>query len=98
MYRQATAKVDHYLKCLLIFLIKTYQIVFSPFLGANCRFYPSCSSYAKEAVQRFGSFKGILLVIGRLLRCHPFCSGGVDEVPQCDKQLLELKKKQGLKF
>ncbi len=62
-------------------LIKVYRFFISPLLGENCRFYPSCSNYALEAIQRHGAFAGSVLTIKRLLRCHPFCEGGIDPVP-----------------
>ncbi|HXY76021.1 MAG TPA: membrane protein insertion efficiency factor YidD [Steroidobacteraceae bacterium] len=63
------------------FLIQLYQWTVSPFLGPRCRFYPSCSQYALEAVQRFGVWRGGALAIHRLARCHPFHPGGFDPVP-----------------
>jgi uncharacterized protein len=66
---------------LLRFLIRAYQLGISPLLGARCRFYPSCSQYALEAVSRHGSFKGSWLAMRRLARCHPFHAGGYDPVP-----------------
>lgn len=65
----------------LIFLVRGYQIVLSPLLPASCRFLPSCSVYAVEALQRHGAAKGLMLTIRRLSRCHPFCAGGYDPVP-----------------
>jgi len=67
---------------LLIFAIKAYQYLLSPILGGRCRFEPSCSHYAIEAISRFGARKGLLLSLKRLLRCHPFSSGGYDPVPK----------------
>lgn len=61
--------------------IRLYQLVLSPLLGRNCRFSPSCSSYAIEALGRFGIVKGGILSIRRLGRCHPFGSSGFDPVP-----------------
>nr|WP_231887746.1 membrane protein insertion efficiency factor YidD [Thermodesulfatator autotrophicus] len=61
--------------------IKLYQILVSPLWPQCCRFYPSCSQYAFEAVSRFGVLKGSFLAIFRLLRCHPFSDGGFDPVP-----------------
>ncbi|MFZ2631894.1 MAG: membrane protein insertion efficiency factor YidD [Desulfosalsimonadaceae bacterium] len=69
------------IKYLLTCLIKIYQIVLSPLLGPACRFYPSCSQYAIEAISRYGALKGGLLAVKRILRCHPFHPGGVDPVP-----------------
>ncbi len=69
------------MKKIALALIKGYKILISPLLGKNCRFYPTCSEYTHEAIQKFGLFKGILLGTKRLLKCHPFHSGGVDHVP-----------------
>lgn len=69
-----------YVKIALISLISLYQILFSPLLGRNCRFYPTCSAYAKEAIIKKGIFKGILLSLWRILRCNPFNKGGFDPV------------------
>ncbi|PMP68208.1 MAG: membrane protein insertion efficiency factor YidD [Thermodesulfobacterium geofontis] len=69
-------------KKLIIKFIQFYQKfispIFSTYLGINCRFYPSCSQYAKEAIERFGLLKGGYLGFKRFLRCHPFSSGGYD--------------------
>lgn len=70
------------MRALLIGIIKTYRYVVSPWLGNRCRFYPSCSCYAEEAVARFGALRGGWLTVRRLARCHPFCAGGVDPVPE----------------
>lgn len=67
---------------LLIMLIRLYQILLSPILGKNCRFYPTCSSYGIQSLKRFGFFKGIYLTIKRLIKCHPFNDGGFDPVPE----------------
>jgi putative membrane protein insertion efficiency factor len=64
---------------LFIFL---YQKLVSPLLPPSCRYYPSCSAYAAEALHRHGPFKGSLLAARRLLRCHPWAPGGVDTVPR----------------
>jgi len=65
----------------LMALITAYRRWVSPFLGPHCRFAPSCSAYALEAVQRHGAVRGGALAVRRLLRCHPFNAGGVDPVP-----------------
>ncbi|HDN67603.1 MAG: membrane protein insertion efficiency factor YidD [Candidatus Latescibacterota bacterium] len=70
------------MKKILISIIKGYQLFISPLLGANCRFYPPCSTYSMQALQRFGLLKGGLLSIRRILRCHPLCPGGYDPVPE----------------
>ena len=61
--------------------IRFYQLAFSPLLGPACRFYPSCSQYALEAIERFGVLRGSYLAARRLARCHPFHPGGYDPVP-----------------
>ena len=67
---------------IIISLIRAYQYLLSPFFGQHCRFYPSCSSYAVNAVQEHGVIKGLSLAIRRLGRCHPWHEGGYDPVPQ----------------
>ena len=62
-------------------LIRGYQLVVSPWLGVRCRFHPSCSNYALDALSRHGALRGSLLAGGRLCRCHPFNPGGYDPVP-----------------
>tara|TARA_B110000467_G_C18289677_1_gene463970 strand:+ start:164 stop:400 length:237 start_codon:yes stop_codon:yes gene_type:complete len=66
---------------LIITGIKGYQRFISPLLGSNCRFQPTCSSYAIEAINRFGAIKGSWLASKRILRCHPLNEGGDDPVP-----------------
>lgn len=69
------------LRSVIVLFLKAYKYCLSPFLGNHCRFYPSCSSYAMESVQRFGVIRGGWLSIRRLGRCHPWHPGGVDPVP-----------------
>ncbi len=70
------------MKNVCLVLIRAYQTVLGPFFGGNCRFYPSCSQYAAEAIERHGTRRGSRLALRRLLRCHPFSPGGVDLVPE----------------
>ena len=72
------------MKTLLLILIKLYQKVVSPHFLPRCRFYPTCSAYAYEAVLVHGFFLGSFLSISRILRCHPWSKGGVDTVPEKD--------------
>lgn len=66
---------------LLIALLRAYQRILSPLLGSHCRFYPSCSQYAIESLNRFGVIKGCWLIMKRVLKCHPLNPGGNDPVP-----------------
>ena len=70
------------MRFMLIAIIKFYKYFISPLLGSNCRFYPSCSSYSLEALQRHGAMIGSYLTLKRLLKCHPFHQGGIDPVPE----------------
>ncbi|MDR3416382.1 MAG: membrane protein insertion efficiency factor YidD [Nevskia sp.] len=69
------------MRWLLVGLIRIYQKLLSPLLGPRCRFHPSCSQYAIEALQRHGLFKGGWLALRRVSRCHPLHPGGEDPVP-----------------
>jgi putative membrane protein insertion efficiency factor len=66
-------------------LIRLYQLTLSPWLGPSCRFTPTCSAYAMEAIDRHGALHGARLAIKRLLRCHPFGGAGYDPVPELDE-------------
>lgn len=66
---------------IVIGFIRFYQLVISPLKGPTCRFYPTCSAYAIEAVKKYGAIKGLYLAIKRILKCHPFHDGGYDPVP-----------------
>ena len=70
------------MKRLLILLIRFYQQAISPFKQRCCKYYPTCSNYALEAIERFGALKGSLLALYRILRCNPFSRGGYDPVPE----------------
>jgi putative membrane protein insertion efficiency factor len=65
----------------LLLAIEAYRVALSPLLGGHCRYWPTCSHYAEEAVRRHGAWRGLGLSVRRLLRCHPFHAGGVDLVP-----------------
>lgn len=67
---------------LLIALIRLYQFLLSPWIGHHCRFFPTCSNYAVDAIERFGAMRGAYLTIRRLLKCHPWHPGGIDPVPE----------------
>lgn len=66
----------------LILLVRGYQVLLSPLLPPSCRFLPTCSEYARQALEVHGPVKGLFLAAWRLLRCHPFCAGGYDPVPE----------------
>jgi putative membrane protein insertion efficiency factor len=72
------------MKTALLFLLRAYKFGISPFLGQNCRFYPSCSVYAAQAISEHGAMKGGILAARRLGRCHPWHPGGCDPVPPGD--------------
>jgi putative membrane protein insertion efficiency factor len=63
-------------------LIRTYQVLISSWMPPRCRFYPSCSQYMLQAVDRFGPFRGTLMGLRRLMKCHPFNDGGYDPLPE----------------
>ena len=67
---------------ILIALIKVYRFTLSPFIGQHCRFTPTCSQYATEAIEQYGSLKGSWMAVRRLSKCHPFHTGGWDPVPE----------------
>ena len=69
------------MKTVALFLIRAYQLTLSPLLGNRCRYFPTCSAYAREAIDKYGFLRGTSLGIRRLLKCHPFHAGGIDPVP-----------------
>jgi putative membrane protein insertion efficiency factor len=66
---------------LLVWLLRAYQLLLSPMLGQNCRFYPTCSNYSIEAIRTHGAARGSLLALRRVCKCHPWNDGGFDPVP-----------------
>jgi len=69
------------MKRLLLALIDGYRLLLSPWFGTQCRFYPTCSTYAREAIETHGAWRGAWLALWRILRCNPWHPGGVDPVP-----------------
>lgn len=82
------------MKYILIFFIKIYKKIISPIKKPCCRFYPTCSQYALDAIRIHGALKGSYLSIKRILRCNPFCPGGADPVPP-KITVKNLKKRKG---
>jgi hypothetical protein len=74
-------KLTQYLAIPFVFLIKFYQILISPVLPSSCRYMPTCSEYSKEALKKYGLFKGGWLGVKRISRCHPWGGNGYDPVP-----------------
>lgn len=70
------------MKHVLLWLVRFYQTAISPYKKPSCKYYPTCSNYALEAIERFGAFKGTCLALYRILRCNPFSRGGFDPVPE----------------
>jgi putative membrane protein insertion efficiency factor len=70
--------------------IRAYQLLLSPLFGSRCRYYPSCSEYAVQAIQRFGILRGLILAAWRLLRCNPWSHGGLDYVE--DQRLFAARR------
>ena len=68
------------MKVVLILIIRAYRLLISPLLPPSCRFTPTCSEYAMQAIEKYGALRGFYLAVRRLLRCHPFHSGGYDPV------------------
>lgn len=66
------------MKKIVLNIVRLYQMLFS---GGNCRFIPSCSKYTYQSVERYGTIKGLILGLKRILRCHPFSKGGIDQLP-----------------
>tara|TARA_B100000902_G_scaffold234085_1_gene221941 strand:+ start:791 stop:1066 length:276 start_codon:yes stop_codon:yes gene_type:complete len=80
---------------LLIAFIRIYQLLISPISGPCCRYYPSCSNYAIEAIRVHGPWRGTLLGIWRLLRCNPWSIGGADPIPKVENKKVEVEHVAG---
>jgi hypothetical protein len=76
------------IKVILITLVRGYRLLLSPWLGSTCRFEPSCSAYALQSLQQHGAAAGSYLTVARLVRCHPWCDGGLDPVPEAAPKLF----------
>ena len=74
-------KKKNIIQRVLIIMVRAYQIGISPYIGAHCRYTPTCSAYFIEAVEKYGVFKGGILALWRIIRCNPFSKGGYDPVP-----------------
>lgn len=70
------------IRAVLIALVQGYRLLLSPSLGTSCRFFPTCSSYSLQALERHGAAAGTYLTLARVVRCHPWCEGGEDPVPE----------------
>jgi putative membrane protein insertion efficiency factor len=77
----------------LIGLVRGYRLLLSPWLGSSCRFEPTCSAYALVALERHGALHGGALTVGRIARCHPWCAGGHDPVPEQSHRLFSSFRK-----
>ena len=77
------------MKRVLVFLLRCYQYGISPLLGPHCRFYPACSSYSIEAIEKHGTARGLWLSVKRVARCHPWHGGGMDLVPERSKAIIK---------
>ncbi len=83
------------MKRVLIALVKAYRFTLSPWIGSACRFTPTCSAYSLQALQEHGAAAGSYLTLARIARCHPWCAGGHDPVPEAKPRLfafLQQKK------
>ena len=72
------------IKYFFIYIIKFYQFFLSPFLGSNCRFYPTCSNYALEALKKYNTFRALKFIVLRIIRCNPWGGSGIDLLPKSD--------------
>lgn len=86
------------MKYIFLGLIKIYKTFISPFLPGACRFHPTCSEYAYEAIKRYGAFRGGWLGIKRISRCHPLNPGGIDPVPDLDNKEKKIPRIQTVEY
>lgn len=84
----AALRLMHLPRAVMVAVVKAYRLLLKPWLGNACRFEPTCSQYALTALETHGAVVGGTLAAGRLLRCHPWCDGGCDEVPACPPALF----------
>jgi putative membrane protein insertion efficiency factor len=82
-------------KTILVALLRAYRFAISPLYGQVCRYHPTCSAYALEAVQTHGAARGSWLAMRRVLRCHPWAAGGVDHVPAVDRTDSTIRRPVG---
>jgi putative membrane protein insertion efficiency factor len=75
-----------------VLILRIYRAIVSPLYGEVCRYYPSCSSYALQAIQKHGLVRGVVLGSWRIARCHPWAAGGIDDVPQPRHHSYELTR------
>ena len=81
-YGKSMKNLNNFVKKPLLWLIRAYQMVISPLLPPRCRFYPTCSRYCYESIEKHGIFKGSYIGFKRIIKCHPFNPGGYDPVPE----------------
>lgn len=74
------------MKILFLLLIRGYRLILSPWVGGQCRFHPTCSVYAEQAIRRFGVLRGLWLTVRRIGKCHPWHPGGIDPVPASENE------------
>lgn len=80
---------------MLLALVRAYRLLLSPWLGSSCRFEPTCSAYALQALERHGAAAGSYLSMHRIARCHPFCRAGHDPVPFALPRLFAFQRRRG---
>lgn len=81
---------------LLVGVVKAYRLTLSPWIGSSCRFTPTCSAYSLQALQQHGAAAGSYLTVARIARCHPWCAGGHDPVPEAKPRLFAFLQQKKL--